>query len=98
MFGLETRVIDWQFPMIAALLWSILALSIGAISLLFLMIRNGAATKVTSLLYMTPPTTALMAWVLFDELVTPLTLAGTALTVVALILVVRDRPAPARPV
>ncbi len=97
MFGLETRVIDWQFPMIAALLWSILALSIGAISLLFLMIRNGAATKVTSLLYMTPPTTALMAWVLFDELVTPLTLAGTALTVVALILVVRDRPAPARP-
>ncbi|MCB1666096.1 MAG: DMT family transporter [Pseudomonadales bacterium] len=89
MFLFETRVIDWQLPMIASLLWSILALSIGAISLLFIMIRDGAATKVTSLLYLTPPTTALMAWILFDELITPMTLAGTALTVMALLLVVR---------
>lgn len=89
MFVFETRIIDWQLPMIASLLWSILALSIGAISLLFIMIRDGAATKVTSLLYLTPPTTALMAWILFDELITPMTLAGTALTVMALLLVVR---------
>ena len=38
-----------------------------SISLLFMMIRKGAATKVTSLLYLTPPTTAIMAWLLFDE-------------------------------
>ena len=87
MFLFETREVDWQMPLIASLLWSILALSIGAISLLFVMIRDGAATKVTSFLYMTPPITAVMAWFLFDELITPMTIAGTALTVLALLLV-----------
>lgn len=89
MFAFETREIEWVFPMIASLLWSIFALSIGAISLLFIMIRDGAATKVTSLLYMTPPTTAVMAWFLFDEPITPMTVAGTAVTVVALLLIIK---------
>lgn len=89
MFVFETRQIEWVFPMIASLLWSIFALSIGAISLLFIMIRDGAATKVTSLLYMTPPTTAVMAWFLFDEPITPMTVAGTAVTVLALLLVIK---------
>jgi drug/metabolite transporter (DMT)-like permease len=87
MFLFETRQIDWQPALVAALLWSVLALSIGAITLLFIMIRDGAATRVTSYLYLTPPLTALMAWVLFAEPITPTTLAGTALTVVALWLV-----------
>lgn len=90
MFLFETRAVDWQPPMIAALLWSIVALSIGAISLLFMMIRDGAATKVTSYLYLTPPVTALMAWVLFAEPITVTTLVGTAMTVMALWLVVRN--------
>lgn len=90
MFAFETREIVWVVPMIASLLWSIFALSIGAISLLFIMIRDGAATKVTSLLYMTPPTTALMAWILFDEAITPMIVAGTAVTVVALLLVIKN--------
>ena len=89
MFLFESREIDWTFPMIAALLWSVFALSIGAISLLFVMIRDGAATKVTSYLYLTPPTTALMAWVLFDETITAMTIFGTAVTVVGLILVTK---------
>ena len=77
---LETRVVDWHPEMIGALIWSVFALSIGAISLLFVMIREGAATKVTSLLYLTPPTTAVMAHILFDEPITALTAAGIALT------------------
>lgn len=81
MFFLETREIDWHPEMIGALLWAIFGLSIGAISLLFLMIREGAATKVTSLLYLTPPTTAIMAWILFNEPITLLTVLGTLLTV-----------------
>jgi len=98
MFLFETREIQWVLPMVASLLWSIFALSIGAISLLFIMIRNGAATKVSSLLYMTPPTTAVMAWILFDEPITPMTIAGTAVTVVALLLVINSptkAPGPA---
>jgi len=94
MFLFETREIDWQPPMVAALLWSIVALSIGAISLLFMMIRDGAATQVTSYLYLTPPVTALMAWVLFAEPITMTTLLGTALTVLALLLVLRPGSLP----
>jgi len=89
MFAFETRVVDWQPAVVAALLWSIFALSIGAISLLFMMIRDGAATQVASYMYLTPPVTALMAWALFAEPITLTTLAGTALTVVALWLVLR---------
>ncbi len=89
MFAFETRVVDWQPSVVAALLWSIFALSIGAISLLFMMIRDGAATQVASYMYLTPPVTALMAWALFAEPITLTTLAGTALTVLALWLVLR---------
>ena len=83
----ETREIVWNTSVIGALLWGILPTSIGAISLLFILIRKGAATKVTSLLYLTPPTTALMAWILFDEPLTLLMLAGLMLTMTAVILV-----------
>jgi len=82
MFLFETRQVTWHPELIGALAWAILGLSIGAISLLFIMIREGAATQVTSLLYLTPPTTALMAWLLFDEPITLMTVTGTLLTVV----------------
>ena len=42
--------------------WSVLALTLGGSSLLYLLIQRGAATEVTSLLYLVPPCTALMAW------------------------------------
>ena len=83
----ETREIVLNAPVIGALLWGILPTSIGAISLLFILIRKGAATKVTSLLYLTPPTTALMAWFLFDEPISLIMLAGLGLTMTAVILV-----------
>jgi len=89
MFIFETRQIEWVPELVASLLWSILALSIGAISLLFVMIRNGEATRVTSLMYLTPPTTALMAWILFGEPITWMIVLGIAITMVAVLLVNR---------
>lgn len=89
MFLFETRQIEWVPELIASLLWSILALSIGAISLLFVMIRDGEATRVTSLMYLTPPTTALMAWVLFGEPITWMIVLGIAITMTAVLLVNR---------
>jgi drug/metabolite transporter (DMT)-like permease len=67
----------------------VLALTLGGSSLLYLLIQRGAATAVTSLLYMVPPCTAIMAWVLFDEPITALTVLGTALTAFGVSLVVR---------
>ena len=96
-FFLETRVINWHPEFVFSMAWSVLAISIGAISLLFVLIREGAATNVTSLLYLTPPTTAAMAWVLFDEPITLITLLGTLTTVVGVWLVTRTKPSKPEP-
>jgi drug/metabolite transporter (DMT)-like permease len=87
MFLFETREIIWAPELILSLIWAVLALSIGAISLLFVMIRNGEATRVTSLMYLTPPTTAVMAWILFNEPITWTIILGIAITMSAVILV-----------
>ena len=87
MYFFESGVMVWNAPVIGALLWAIFPLSIGSISLLFVMIRKGAATKVTSLLYLTPPTTALMAWFLFGEPFTLLMGLGLGLTMTGVIFV-----------
>jgi drug/metabolite transporter (DMT)-like permease len=86
---LETEPMNWNAGLMGAMAWSVLALTLGGSSLLYLLIQRGAATAVTSLLYLVPPTTALMAWVLFSEPITVLTLVGTALTVFGVSLVVR---------
>lgn len=85
---LETMQVRWNAEMLGALAWSILALSIGAISLLFLLIRHGAATKVSSLMYLTPPTTAVMAWLLFGETLSPLSAAGMVVAALGVALVI----------
>ena len=89
MWFFETMEVEWVPEMIGAMLWGIFAISIGAISLLFILIRNGAATRVTSLMYLTPPTTALMAWILFDEPITWVIVLGILLTSSAVLLVNR---------
>ena len=86
---LEHEAIVWNPQFMGAMAWSVLALTLGGSSLLYLLIQRGAATAVTSLLYLVPPTTALMAWVLFDERITTSTLLGTALTAIGVSLVVR---------
>lgn len=87
MLAFETMEVEWVPELIGSLLWGILAISIGAISLLFILIRNGEATRVTSLMYLTPPTTALMAWILFNEPMTWVIGLGIALTSSAVLLV-----------
>ncbi len=87
----EPMQVQWSIPMVGALLWSIGPISLGAMTLWFVLLRNGAATQVSSLLYLTPPTTAMMAWVLFDELLTPMIMVGTAVTVAGVYLVTRAR-------
>lgn len=72
----EDTPFNWNLELALALAWAVLALSIGAIFLLFLLIERGEATRVTSLLYLVPPTTALMAWLLFDERYGPLAAVG----------------------
>ena len=91
-FFLESEAVQWTPNFVGALAWSVLALTLGGSSLLYLLIQRGAATAVTSLLYLVPPTTALMAWLLFGEAITVITMLGTALTALGVWLVVRSPP------
>ncbi len=77
----ETMQIEWTGDFVFALGWLVLVLSIGAISLLNLLIRSGSAVNVASLFYLTPPTTALIAWAMFDEKLSALAIAGMAIAV-----------------
>lgn len=87
----EPGRMDWHPELIGAMVWSVLALSLGASSLLYLLIQRGAATTVTSLMYLVPPCTAVLAWWLFGEALGATVLAGTALTAAGVALVVRGR-------
>jgi drug/metabolite transporter (DMT)-like permease len=93
--ALETMRVEWAGEFVFALAWLALVLSIGAISLLTLLIRRGAATAVASLFYLTPPTTAVLAYFLFGESLTAIALAGMALAIAGVALVVTGpRTAP----
>ena len=86
---LETEPMVWHVQLIAALGWSVAVLTLGGSSLLYLLIQRGAATRVTSLMYLVPPCTAVLAWALFGEAFTWSMLAGMLLTVSGVAMVVR---------
>jgi drug/metabolite transporter (DMT)-like permease len=88
-FSPALETVQWTPRFVGALLWSIFALSIGAIFLLFALIRKSAATSVTSLLYLTPPTTAIMAWLMFGEAFSMVGMAGMVLAVTGVVFVVK---------
>ena len=86
----ETRVIHWTPHFLFALFWLVFVLSLGAISLLLVLIRRGAAPKVASLFYLVPPVTAVLGYLIFGERLGALELAGMAGTVVGVYLVIRS--------
>ena len=85
----EDGVMQWHAELIGALAWSVLILTLAGSSLLMLLIHRGAATQVTSLMYLVPPTTALMAWMLFGEAITLTVLIGMALCAAGVLLVMQ---------
>ena len=93
-YATETMVVQWTPQFAFALGWLVLVLSLGAIGLLFTMIRHGEASRVASLFFLTPPVTAVMAWLLFDESLPAVALAGLAVSAAGVALVtVRPRAA-----
>lgn len=87
--ALETEAVQWHPEMIGALLWSVVGLTLGGSSLLFLLIQRAAAASVSSLMYLVPPCTACIAWVLFAEPITYITVLGMLVTAIGVSLVVR---------
>ena len=75
----ETMQVSWTGGFVLSVAWLALMNSIGAISLLYLMIRRGEATRVASLFYLIPPVTAVMASIVLAELPTAQTVTGLLL-------------------
>jgi drug/metabolite transporter (DMT)-like permease len=86
---LDTAPMIWHPQLMLAMGWAVLGLSLGGSSLFYLLVQRGAATSVTSLLYLVPPTTAAIAWLLFDEHISLVTIAGTLLCAVGVWFVVK---------
>jgi drug/metabolite transporter (DMT)-like permease len=90
-FALEERTIAWTGEFVFALAWLCLALSVGAVLLLFALIRRGSASGVASLFYLVPPVTAATAFVLFGESLGLVALIGMAFAAAGVALVNRPK-------
>jgi drug/metabolite transporter (DMT)-like permease len=86
-FGFETRQVHWSAELLIAIAWLVFGLSLGAIWLLYFLIKHRAAARVVSLFFLTPPFTALMGWLMFNEQLGLLGLAGMAVCVAGVALV-----------
>lgn len=85
---LETMDVRWTGEFVLALAWLVVVLSLGAVTLLYLIIRHGEAARITSMFYLVPPVTALMAYWLFGEKLSLVTLTGMVMTVAGVALAV----------
>ncbi|MCA3573454.1 MAG: DMT family transporter [Aestuariivirga sp.] len=89
----ESFSFEWNLPFAAALAYLVIGNSIIAMTLLLAMIRAGEVSRVSSLFYLVPPISALIAWPLLGEAIPPLGWAGFALAALGVAIASRS-PAP----
>jgi drug/metabolite transporter (DMT)-like permease len=89
-FATEDQIIQWVPQFFFGLTWIVLMLSIASIVLLYGMLRTGSASKVSSLYYLVPPTAAIQAYFLFDEVIAPVGIIGMALAGLGVVLVMKQ--------
>lgn len=78
---LEDLRVSWNLELVAALAWSVLGLSMGAIALLLYLIRRGQVSRAASLIYLVPPLAAVQAALFFGEALTWPMIVGTVIAV-----------------
>jgi drug/metabolite transporter (DMT)-like permease len=88
-FLFETRQVIFSPPFVLGTVWLAVVLSVGSIGVLYWLIRHSAATQVASLFYLVPGVTALMAYVLFDERLDTISIAGMVVCAAGVVLVNR---------
>jgi drug/metabolite transporter (DMT)-like permease len=79
--------LDWNTQSILAMAWAVIVTSLIAILLLLWMLTRGSAARVSSLLYLVPPMTAVQAFILFGEKLNPQAIIGIAMTALGVALV-----------
>ena len=79
--------LTWNLQSSLAMAWAVVVTSLIAILLLLWMLTRGSAARVTSLLYLVPPTTAIQAYILFGEKLNPQAIIGIVMTALGVFLV-----------
>ncbi|MEE9376340.1 MAG: DMT family transporter [Rhizobiaceae bacterium] len=93
---LEIGEIQWSGELIFAMFWAVIVLSLFAVFLLMWLIREGSLTKVSSLFFMVPTVSSIMAYFLYDERLIPLQMFGMALCAIAVTLASHKIAPPVR--
>ncbi|MEW6642841.1 MAG: DMT family transporter [Pseudomonadota bacterium] len=88
----EDRTIHWHAQFILAASWATMVLSVGSIALLYWLIRRSGATQMASLFYLVPAVTAIFAFLLFDERLDAVSIAGMVLCAAGVLIVNRAAP------
>ncbi|MGF9563588.1 DMT family transporter [Neorhizobium sp. JUb45] len=91
---LEDLRFDWTMQAVAAMAWSVIGISMGAVALLLYLIRRGQVSRAASLIYLMPPTVAIEAAILFGEPLTPPMVIGTIIVVAGVWMVNRKAARP----
>ena len=86
---IETGDVTWTQEFIFALGWLVIVLSLGAVTLYYILIQRGAASQVASLFFLVPPSTAIIAWLLFGEVMGVIEIAGLAVATLGVMMVNR---------
>lgn len=85
----EPYHVEWTIEFSLAMGWLVFAVSLGAVSILMVLIKSGSAAATTSLFFLVPPSSAIMAWIVFGEALGPMGIAGLGITTAGVWLVNR---------
>ena len=85
----ESMQVDWGLEVSLILAWMILVVSIAAFGLMFMLVKLNETSKVTSLFYLTPPLVSLWGFLLFNETLGLLAIAGMVVAALGVALVTR---------
>ncbi len=89
MLLLEDAVINFTPTFIAAMGWQVIAVSLGAFTILMYLIKTGSASKTATLFFLVPSVSIIMAWLFANEPLTPIILVGLAITTVGVYIATR---------
>ena len=82
----EDSPVAWTGEFIIALLWMAVIVSVGAVSLLVVLIRDGEVSRVAGLFYLVPVSAAICAWLLFDQQIGPAQWLGIGIAACGVVL------------
>ena len=88
---MESGHVEWSGEFLFALTWLVLIVSLGAMTLFWVMVKQHAAVNVASLFFLVPPLAMIMMWLLFDETLGLQAIAGMIIIATSVSIITRGR-------